>query len=65
MTANVASRKNMWETGKVAGSTERKTHKSDIIGADFSSRKNLWLKATEGSGGIKKTVVSFMHLKIY
>ena len=55
----ISSRKNMWETGQVAGaSTPSKPVKDvpDIKGGDFSSRKNQWLKVTQQGSAAKKTV---------
>ncbi|XP_039256943.2 uncharacterized protein LOC120333677 [Styela clava] len=49
--AAVSSRKNMWETGQVSvgSSAEKRSARANVHGADFSSRKNLWLKATQES----------------
>lgn len=44
----VSSRKNLWESGAVATSAEKKAARAgEPHGANLASRKNLWLKATQ------------------
>ena len=60
---NISSRKNLWESGRVGGSSGSIKRKNDeVTGAGFSSRRDQWLKVTQQDTVTKKSVSWLSHV---